>query len=416
MTIKEAYKKLDLSEGTDIKIVQSKYNDMYNDFRMMIDNAPTPKLKESFERNLKELEEAFKLINGSKPMGFAQDLPSISKTQNISNSPESSFSVTNIAEVYAYFGVTKDTDSKIIQKKYLSIIKNLEQEIKKQLLPQVRQIYEVELVKTQNYWKILLKEKPDLHTKLVASTSLDWEKHKMYVYVAGGVLTLGIIIVLLLNSGAFEGSEKKELDEKFHKAIDLFSKNNIKNILASEKLFIELNEVEEMKTKVEPWFDKIKESKNEISNSNKKRLSELTAAGKFLEAQIVYNNLSKLNPITDPDLVLQGKEIEKKALAQKNKIKSLTKKGDDAVEDYYFEAALLIYNEAKKENPSNADINGKIALTTEKIKDYEKCNAKLQRAKNIIAMSYPSEKMHQLALKDIEQIKQDCPGLFKDSK
>ena len=196
----------------------------------------------------------------------------------------------------------------------------------------------------------------------------------------------------------------------------MFSKNNINNILASEKLFIELNEVEEMKTKVEPWFDKIKESKNEISNSNKKRLSELTAAGKFLEAQIVYNNLSKLNPITDPDLVLQGKEIEKKALAQKNKIKSLTKKGDDAVEDYYFEAALLIYNEAKKENPSNADINGKIALTTEKIKDYEKCNAKLQRAKNIIAMSYPSEKMHQLALKDIEQIKQDCPGLFKDSK
>jgi hypothetical protein len=416
MDIKEAYKKLDLSEESTIQIVRSKYNDMYNDFRMMIDNAPTPKLKESFERNLSELEDAFKLINGSNPAESTEDLPSISKTQTTSNSSESNIDNTNITDVYAFFGVSKDTDSKTIQKKYLTLVKNLELEIKKQFLPQVKQMYQAELTKSHAFWKILLKEKPDLHVKLASASSFDWTKNKVLIYSVSGILALVVVIILLLNSGVFKGSQDEEYTAQFNKAIELVSKNDVTNLLAAEKIFVELFEIEEMKERVQPWFQTIKEKKGEIIEVDNKKLYEYIEAEKFVDAQAVYNRMAKILPMTDPKLILLGKEIEDKAKKQADKIKSLISSGDKAVELFNFDAALLIYEETLKDNPSNNELKLKISSTKQKLKDYENCRANLGKAQEIVEFFSPKETLYKKAQKDIEQIKKDCPGLFEKQK
>lgn len=75
MTSQEAYEKLELAEGADLQTVRKKFAELHNDYRMRIDNAPTPRLKQSFEKNLELLKQAYALLNESDGMDDTASLP-----------------------------------------------------------------------------------------------------------------------------------------------------------------------------------------------------------------------------------------------------------------------------------------------------------------------------------------------------
>ena len=79
MTQEEAYQRLELPEGTDIQEVRRKFAALHSDYRMRIDNAPTPRLRQLFEQQLEQIKEAYGLLNGSEGMNGSIDLPRIKR-------------------------------------------------------------------------------------------------------------------------------------------------------------------------------------------------------------------------------------------------------------------------------------------------------------------------------------------------
>jgi len=70
MTREEAAEILDVSPDEEIAAIRRKYRELYNDFRVRIDNAPTPALRQTFERKFKEIEDAYALLSelpGTEP-------------------------------------------------------------------------------------------------------------------------------------------------------------------------------------------------------------------------------------------------------------------------------------------------------------------------------------------------------------
>lgn len=80
MTKEQAYERLELPIGADLQVVRQKFQQLHNDFQMRIDNAPTPKLKQAFERGLEELKEAYAVLNESQGMDDSASLPRTEKT------------------------------------------------------------------------------------------------------------------------------------------------------------------------------------------------------------------------------------------------------------------------------------------------------------------------------------------------
>jgi len=88
MTKQEAYERFELAEGADLQEVRRKFSEMHNDYRMRIENAPTPRMRQSFERGLESLKEAYSLLNGSAGMDDTIDLPHTGQSFRAAQAPE----------------------------------------------------------------------------------------------------------------------------------------------------------------------------------------------------------------------------------------------------------------------------------------------------------------------------------------
>ena len=75
MERKKAYERLELPEGADLQEVRRKFAEIYNDYQMRIDNPPTPRMRQIYERHLEAVKEAYALLNGSDGMDDTADLP-----------------------------------------------------------------------------------------------------------------------------------------------------------------------------------------------------------------------------------------------------------------------------------------------------------------------------------------------------
>lgn len=64
MTRDTALERLNLNPDATTAEVDRAYEELYNDFQLRIQNAPTPKLRERFEERLSEVEEAYAILRG----------------------------------------------------------------------------------------------------------------------------------------------------------------------------------------------------------------------------------------------------------------------------------------------------------------------------------------------------------------
>ena len=64
MTQEEAFEKLELEVGASQQEIQSQYQEFYNEFQMLITNAPTEHQKSLYQSKFKQLEAAFTLLKG----------------------------------------------------------------------------------------------------------------------------------------------------------------------------------------------------------------------------------------------------------------------------------------------------------------------------------------------------------------
>jgi hypothetical protein len=75
MTRSEALETLELPDHASAADIQRAFESFYNDFRIRLDNAPTPRLKQTFEERLQRLEQAVAFLQGDQVGASYSDLP-----------------------------------------------------------------------------------------------------------------------------------------------------------------------------------------------------------------------------------------------------------------------------------------------------------------------------------------------------
>ena len=75
MTREDALELLQLSAGATRKQIQEQYTELFNDYQIRLEHAPTPALRKLYQRNLGELESAHRLLTADFSEAGVGDLP-----------------------------------------------------------------------------------------------------------------------------------------------------------------------------------------------------------------------------------------------------------------------------------------------------------------------------------------------------
>ncbi|MBW7960582.1 hypothetical protein H3C65_03785 [Patescibacteria group bacterium] len=164
MTKEEAYARLELDPVTDIQEVRRHFANMHNDYRMRIDNAPTPRLRQLFENQLEEIKEAYAFLNGSFGINDTEELPRTKrgfyeKEQYQSEKEQTgSHSSPSPSDAYAYFSLSGKEKKEVILEKITKHREKLKEQMEQQLLPSAKELYKEELKKADALKKIIVTE------------------------------------------------------------------------------------------------------------------------------------------------------------------------------------------------------------------------------------------------------------------
>jgi hypothetical protein len=169
MTHEEAYQRLELPEGTDIQAVRRQFATLHNDYRMRIDNAPTPRLRQLFQQQLEQAKEAYSLLNGSEGINDTIDLPRTrrmiyedavpgGKEQGGAPEPPAQRS---LPEAYDYFGLSPEDDKVTFNRLVDTKLSELKSGLRSQSLPMAQKLYEAELGKAERLKALLVSERQE---------------------------------------------------------------------------------------------------------------------------------------------------------------------------------------------------------------------------------------------------------------
>ncbi len=162
MTKREAYERLELPEGADLQEVRRKFAEMYNDYRMHIDNAHTQQTRLSAERRLEELKEAYAVLNESDGMDDSGDLPRTGQTGSFEEPSEKQHGnsdaekgIGNIDHALAVFGLGKSFPRHRLAATCQQHIADLKAQLVAAALPGIKTAYEAEVAKAERAWQTL---------------------------------------------------------------------------------------------------------------------------------------------------------------------------------------------------------------------------------------------------------------------
>ena len=88
MTKQEALELLDLEENSSSEKIERSYKQLFSEYRLRLDNAPTAHLKALYQKNLKRLEEAYELLRVKEPENEILDLPTATPLLQIEKEPK----------------------------------------------------------------------------------------------------------------------------------------------------------------------------------------------------------------------------------------------------------------------------------------------------------------------------------------
>lgn len=155
MTKQEAYERLELPEGADLQTVRKRFADVHNDYRMRIDNAPTPRLKETFEKNLELFKEAYTLLNESTGIDDTASLPHTGQSVVSEETFLHKSDNFDLQQALAILGVKLSDNREFIRNAYWEYVTKREAQLKEADLEVVRQAYKMELQKAERAWSVI---------------------------------------------------------------------------------------------------------------------------------------------------------------------------------------------------------------------------------------------------------------------
>lgn len=227
MTPEEAYRHLQLHQGTDMQTVRKRFAAMHNDYRMRIDNAPTPALRDSFEKELEVLKQAYNLILENGENGSESYKGSVSGGRSYIRP---SFGVpADVKEALAWFGLTE-------HQPVHSIIFGMQQRIAS--LAGEHLLQALKRKDTIDGWlnpggSVTDNNMANAQVKPPAKLSQAAPKGKTNpaVYIISGIILIIAVVAILLMKPSREVSPRDLLNKfdragKFHEGLAKVRKNN----------------------------------------------------------------------------------------------------------------------------------------------------------------------------------------------
>jgi len=156
MTKQEAYERLELPQGADLQEVRRKFAELYNDYRMRIDNAPTARMRQTYEQHLEAVKEAYALLNESDRMDDTGDLPRTAQSGTFEEGSgekhligDDETAPQNIDRALAVFGLSVHQPAAVIARMVRQHLAELHQQYMTVNLPAAKAAYQQEITKAE---------------------------------------------------------------------------------------------------------------------------------------------------------------------------------------------------------------------------------------------------------------------------
>ncbi len=169
MTKEEAFQILNVSNTESIDAIRQKYERVYSDLQVNLTNAPTDNLKRVYQNELEQLEKIPKVLNFPLQEETAHMLPSSKPTEShqlernkkrLLNQEEIS-----LEQAFQILGISWDSWSKEeLNVKYEKLKQEFQLSIQNETLQSVKNGYQEALIKLENAYELVNKERPKNET------------------------------------------------------------------------------------------------------------------------------------------------------------------------------------------------------------------------------------------------------------
>lgn len=137
--------------------VRKQFAKLHNDFQVRIDNAPTPRLKQAFERGQGELKDAYAILNESDTVDDTRSLPHSERTfdDGIEASSEEG-SVPGVDRALSLFGVGKAHSVKEIEAAMHKRLTKVREQHESADLAAAKDVYKQEIAKLEKAQNVII--------------------------------------------------------------------------------------------------------------------------------------------------------------------------------------------------------------------------------------------------------------------
>jgi len=425
MTKIQAYEILNLEEGVDIEKIRLQFKHLYNEYKILINEAPIENFRKKYEEQLDRIEQAYKLLTDNESIDELNDLPSIASTEFSEKQPdfidtnhynqtkkvETNSDVSNLSDLrnaYKVLQVSPGAPTAKVLNEYqrqraelISIISKrsgrIVDEAKNELLVLEKAIFKIHSkISQQELYPEQFGRKP------FSSASKNNKKVFIYILALISIVALAFVISEL---GIFKPNHQM-LYEKGEK---LFMQAKLKE---AEDVFKELLDTP-LEEKARTFLEEIEKTKIRILELERESFNKFVELEDYISAEAYYKKMEDIMSIEnyDKQLFFQWLKLKDEVPKQQKQVEDLILRFDNALKNREYLAAEQYIEEAHTIHTTSKLIPQKKEELQAKLRQDQNCLEKMESVRLDLLFVKAGTQSHALALKEIDFVIENCPWL-----
>jgi hypothetical protein len=425
MTKAQAYEILDLEEGVPIEQIRGQFKHLYNEYKILINEAPIENFRKKYEEQLDRIEQAYKLLTDNESIDELDDLPTIASNESIEQHWE--FEEKNTTVPTEKVGIIDDGSNlsdlrnayKILQispgaptakvileyqrqrAELISLIAKrsgkIVDEAKKELATLEKAIFKINpKISQQDLY-------PEQFGKTTFSLRSKLTKKVLFFFIV--IISIIALVFILSELGAF----KPDHQTLYEQGEKLFMEAKLKE---AEEVFTELLDTP-LEGKARTFLEEIEKTKIRLLELERESFNKFVQLEDYITAEAYYKKMENIMSIEDYDkeLFFEWLKLKDEVPKQKKQVEDLLLNFDNALKNSEYSAAEQYIEEAHSIHTTSKLIPQKKEQLQAKIKQEKNCQDKIESVRLDLMFVKAGTESHAKALKEIDFVIENCPWL-----
>lgn len=425
MTKIQAYEILNLEEGVDIEKIRLQFKHLYNEYKILINEAPIENFRKKYEEQLDRIEHAYKLLTDNESIDELNDLPSVASTEFSEKQPdfidtnhynqtkkvEPNSDVSNLSDLrnaYKVLHVSPGAPTAKVLNEYqrqraelISIIAKrsgrIVDEAKNELLALEKAIFKIHSkISQQELYPEQFGRKP------FSSASKNNKKVFISIFALISIVALTFVISELgifkpNHQMLYEKGEKLFMQAKLKEAEDVF-----KELIGSP-----------LEEKALTFLEEIEKTKIRILELERESFNKFVELEDYITAEAYYKKMEDIMSIEnyDKQLFFQWLKLKDEVPKQQKQVEDLILRFDNALKNREYLAAEQYIEEAHNIHTTSKLIPQKKEELQAKIRQDQNCLEKMESVRLDLLFVKAGTESHTMAVKEIDFVIENCPWL-----